>query len=453
MREISAFFNKILKNEKIVKNLEMLKGDIWWNLSFNERIGIFENIMEEISNFYPELGCPKFNFIVLDSNAKGEDSEEGTLINVTAIEEDNYYEILATCLHELRHFYQRKACEYYKEKGIVHELFASKEQLLEFKENLEKSPLFLNSNYIDYSPLFDNEYALQPIEYDAEKFACDFLKLFSKKFLKDKYDIKNCAFATLNFSELRKMFDNNENNVVEFDKIYKYNYQDNVKENRINFMKEKVVFDRYMNLLKRKDYIDNFHLFSLLNCCFYKTYDIETRVDLLNTYLRNSNSSSFIEYIDDGYYFNGLLFDVEEFDIYKIMEPLFLQIANDKVREIASKDMDELKLGFEREIKINLSKDENFIKQENNPLLYRLQPSVLFINGFVKNEYCSLVRAIDTAYSSYNSYFSDFEKYIRKYDNIPIVQKAEILMGKEFKEIYEDMISRMKNNLKKTLLK
>lgn len=449
MSGINIFFSKILENDKIVENLEMLKGDIWWDLAFSKRVDIFENIMDEISGFYPELGVFKFNFKILDSNAKGEDSEEGTFINASTIEEDNYYEILATCLHELRHFYQRKACEYYKEKGIIHELFDSKEQLLEFDENLEKSALFLNSNYIEYSPLFDVEYSLQPIEYDAEKFSCDFLKLFSKKFLKDKYDVKNCNFATLNFSKIRKMNDGNGNEIIEFNKIYKYDYDDHIKKNRIDFMKEKRVFDKYMNLLKRKDYLSDFDLFSLLNCSFYKTYDTETRVDLLNTYLRNNNSSSYIEYIDDGYYFNGLLFDVEEFDIYKIMEPLFLQIAHDKVNEIVSKEFDKLKFGFEKEIKINLSVDENFIKEENNPLLYRLQPSVLFINGFVKNEYFNLVRGIDTAYSSYNSYFSDFEKYIRKYDNIPFVKKAEILMGKEFKEIYESMLNKMKNNLKK----
>lgn len=449
MKVVKIFFSKILENEKIVRDLEKLKGDIWCMLSFNERIEVFENIIKEISEFYPELGRPNFKFMILDGTSKGEENDDGIFINANMVEYDNCYDILATCLHELRHFYQRSAWDYYEDKGLVHELFDSKEQLEEFNENLKSSALFLNFNYIECGPFSYNEYSLQPIEYDAEQFSSNFLNLFSKKFLKEKADIKSCASVILDFLKFKELQEGNVNNIVEFNKIYQYNYQDNVKENRIDFIKEKVVFDRYMALLERMDYISDFQLFSLLNSCFYKTYDANIKVRLLNTYLRNNDSSSFIEYVGDGYYFNGVLFNSEDFDIYKIMEPLFLQVAHDKVNKIVSKGVNEFKCGFEKEIRINMAIAENFIKEESNPLFYKLQPSVLFINGFVKNQYLNLISAIDTAYSSCNNYFSDFEKYIRKYDSTSIIKKVEILTGKKFNEIYESMINKMKYNLKK----
>ena len=43
--------------------------------------------------FYPELGKPKFDFMLLGDGQSGEDSKDGTYLNVKMIEEGNPYEI------------------------------------------------------------------------------------------------------------------------------------------------------------------------------------------------------------------------------------------------------------------------------------------------------------------------------------------------------------------------
>ena len=449
MDKFSAFYKKAMEDKFIVTNLNKLKGDIWWDLSFKERISIFENLMEGFSNFYPELGKPKFNFIILNDTAKGEENEEGTFINAKLIEDDNYYEILLTCLHELRHFYQRKASKLYEEKGIVHELFDSKEEIERIIENNTRSSLFLHSNYIEVNTLNNMEYKIQPVEWDAEMFACMFLTKFSSGFLTDRYDIKNCKFAMTESFKIFKIMANKENNIIDFDNIYMLNYLDNVNDNKPYFKKEKIKADEVMSILKKKDYLTDNQILKLLNCCFLEKMDIETKVDLFNRYLEYNDCDLKIDFLDDGYYFDGFLLDMEEYNVFKFIEPLFLAVADSKIRKITEKELDKLKFGFEKEIKINLMDEKNIIKEENNPLYYRLQPYILFRNGIVKDEYFKLIRAIDTCYEVYDNFFLDFSSFIKKYDNVPIIKKAEILTGKKFDEIYKEMINVMKENIEK----
>ena len=220
-----------------------------------------------------------------------------------------------------------------------------------------------------------------------------------------------------------------------------------VNRNSVHFRQEQIVYDRCMKLLKRLPYLTNQQIFMLLNPCFMDKYDAKTKVDLLNAYLFNSGCDKEIVCEDGKYYFNGLLFDEEESDTFALIEPIFLEVAKTKVQEIIDRDPSKVIFGFEREIRLNLSREENMIKEDKNPLFYRLQPYVLYLNSLMKNEYFLLIRGIDEVYDGYNSYLGDFLKYIKKYDNIPIIEKAEILLGKKFDEIYGEIIKKMESNL------
>ena len=185
MNKMDIFFSRVLSDETLVDCLSQLEYCKWEKLMFNEKVKLFSTIIEEISNFYPELGTPHFEFVFLEDGSAGEDSVYGTFINVKMLEDGNHFEILAASLHELRHYFQRMAGELYTEKGIVHEMF-TKEEIIAFIENQSISPLYLASNYIERDDVDKFEYYLQPIEYDAENFSYEFMKRFSKKFLTDK---------------------------------------------------------------------------------------------------------------------------------------------------------------------------------------------------------------------------------------------------------------------------
>jgi len=449
MKSVDLFFEKSINNKVLVECFEKLKGDIWWELSFKERVVLFETIMKEFMDFYPELGKSDFEFAFLGEHTGGEEDKNGTRVNVKWLEEGNYFEILAICLHELRHFYQRSACELYGKRGIIHELF-TKEEIESFSENLERSALFLKSNYIQAGDTTGVEYNLQPIEYDAEYFSYDFMRKFSKKFLTDEFDIMYLEAVYLKFLTIIKLHDGDKNNIIDFSKIYHYNYIDMIKNNRVSSKQEQKIYEKCMKLLKKLPNLDNQQIFMLLNPCFMGKYDAKTKVDLLNAYLLNSGSGKEIVYDEGKYYFNGLLFDEEEADIFALIEPIFLEVAKEKVKSIVEKDHSEVLFGFEKEIRLNLAKEENMIKEDKNPLFYRLQPYVLYINSFMKNEYFLLVRGIDQVYDSYNSYLEDFLKYIKKYDNDPVIEKVEILTGKKFEEIYSEIVNRMSADLSVT---
>jgi len=446
MKKLNEFYKKMVSDEKISDNLKMFEYKTWDKLLVNKKEEVLKNIVYGISDLYPEFGRPTFNFIFMDDKSCGWESEEGTFINVRMLEEGNYFEVLAASLHELRHYFQRKACELYKKTGEVHELF-SKEQLESFIENEKNSALFLYSNYFERGVIDEYEYALQPVEYDAENFSYEVMQMLSKHFYKDFYDSKNCKVANYYFDDIRNLYLGNENNIFKFNDIYIMNYKDNIKENRNKFNEERKKFEQYKKMLERIQYLNDEQIFTLLNCSFYNEYDDETRVKLLNEYLSNNSCKYRIELIDGEYYFKELLFKIKNETVHKIIEPLFLEVANEKVEEIASKNLNELLFGFEKDLKINLMMKENIINEDENPLLYRLQPYVLFRNEYVKNEYFKLIRAMDNVYDSYDNYISYFTRYIKKYDNIPIVKKAEILLGKGFDKIYKELENKMKNNI------
>ena len=65
----------------------------------------------------------------------------------------------------------------------------------------------------------------------------------------------------------------------------------------------------------------------------------------------------------------------------------------------------------------------------------------------MKQEYMRLIRSIDNIYDEYNSYYFDFERFLKKYDSLPIITKAEMMTGKKFEEIYASMVEKMKKNI------
>jgi hypothetical protein len=446
MRKVDDFYSKIISNEKLVYFLGKLKGEIWNNLILSEKIAIFNNIADEICGFYPELGKFNFNFVFLDDNTEGQDSEQGTFINARMLEEEDCFSMLATFFHELRHFYQRKAAELYENTGVVHKLF-EKEDLGKIADNMKRSPLYLTSNYIVRTVARENEYFLQPMEYDAEKFSYDIMRRLAREFYKDKNDIDNCIAANEQFADVYKIYRGNRHEIIEFDKLHFFNYQDLINENKQNFKQEKKTFDLYMQKLECLESLDIMTIFTLMAPPLIDKYDDFMKIKVLNAYLSYYGCSERI-YMEDGEcYFNGCLFNINDSSIYSMVEPLFLFVANQKTLEISRMDDSEIKCKFEKDIKVNISGSNNFIQESKNPLLYRLQPYILHRDSFVKNEYLRMVKGIDCLYDGSYSYFLDFNIFIKKYDSSSFIKKAEILLGKNFRVIYDGIMERMTDDL------
>lgn len=448
MNRHDVFFNKVLNNSILVGCLKKLEARSWDRLSYKEKVDLFKTMIAEFSSFYLELGTPNFEFVFMDEAFSGEDSEKGTFINAKLLMDGNHFEILAACLHELRHFFQDKACKLYKQKGIVHELF-SEEEINSFIINIDRSVLYTADNYLELEDDVNREeYYLQPVEYDAENFSYEFMRRLANNFLKDKFDIMNCRYANDWFPSIIGLKKGNKDDIIMFNKIYYFNYLDRINENKVRFKKEEKKSEIINSWLENDVFLDDTKIFILLSSCFLEKYDDSMKVNLLNKYLEYNDCYGRIEFLDDGYYLDGLLLDFKGKITYEIIEPIFSFVANEKINYIVNSDIRDLKYGFEKEIKINLSCDNNFIKEEDNPLFYRLQPSVLFKNNFIKNQYMKLIDSVDSIYEGYNNYFNEFSCYIKKYDSVSLMKKAEILTGKTFESLYDDMLNKMKANLK-----
>ena len=443
----NEFFKKVTSNKTLVDNMLMLKDDVWSNLSYRKRINCFESIINEISSLYEELGRPNFMFKLLSDDAAGEDSQDGTYLNIKLIEDGNPFEILATLLHEMRHYFQREADEIFTKTGIIHPLF-TEDQMESIHTNLGRSMLYTASNYIYPSDINGNEYNLQPIEYDAENFSYEFMKRFKDEFLKEEIDIINCEAGNLGFINILQKHDENSDDIINFNKIYSYNYEDMINDNNVIFKKDRKKYDDYIKLLDKMNDLNDEQLFSLMGPAFLEQYKKETKCALINCYLEFNNSEDKILFDNGDYYFNGLLLDLNETSTYILMEPFFLHVADLKIKEIIKKDNASL-TNIEKDIKINVMDEENIIKEESNPLLYRLQPHILYKYNFIKAEYLKMIHAIDKPYSGNFNYFMDFKIFLKKYDNLSINKKVEILYGKSAKEVYNDMISKMKKNSNK----
>lgn len=441
------FFEKVTNNKELIDNLLMLKDSSWSKLSFKKRIECFEFIVNEVSSLYPELGKPNFDFKLLSDDASGEDSPDGTYLNIKMIEEGNPFEILATLLHEVRHYFQRIADEKFIENGSVHPLF-TEEQLNSMHINLGRSKLYNASNYISPGDINGNAYNLQPIEYDAERFSYEFMNRFKSAFLNEEIDIVNCEAGNFGFSEILKIYNGNDEDIINFNKIYLYDYEDMVNDNNVIFKSDSKKYNQYIKWLDKMYYLNDVQLFTLMGPAFLEKLDKETKCSLINCYLEFNNSEDRIVCDNGDYYFKELLLNLDENSTYLLMEPFFLHVADLKIKEIIKQDDSKL-ISIEKDIKLNLAIEENIIKEENNPLLYRLQPYVWYKYGFIVREYLKLIQSIDKPYKGNFNYFSDFKIFLKKYDNSSMDKKIEILYGKGIEEVYNDMISKMKRNLDK----
>ena len=82
--------------------------------------------------------------------------------------------------------------------------------------------LYNVSNYISPGDINGNAYNLQPIEYDAERFSYEFMNRFKLAFLKEEIDIVNCEAGNFGFSEILKIYNGNDEDIINFNKIYLY---------------------------------------------------------------------------------------------------------------------------------------------------------------------------------------------------------------------------------------
>lgn len=439
MKCSEKFFNKISLNKELIDDLSKLKCENWKKLSDSEKLKTYKKIFDKFSNIYSEVGSCN---ITVDGSSfsNGASRDNNIIISVKTGLDGNHYEILATFLHELRHFYQNYACELYLKTGVVHELFEGID-INKFIENNIGSALLNAENYISYSLNQYNEYYLQPIELDAEMFAMDFMKLYSDKFLDNDLDKELCLNSLVDYDDVMKIFKYDDVNLVNFSKVYSLIYEDFVSENKSIYLKDEEESKKYKKLLDSIEKLNERDVIKLLSPCFYIYYEDDVKKELINKFLKLKGFCFDVDidknevFIDDVY--------VNSCDVFEIMELVFNKMADEEIRRMLEKNDNDNLMLVEKEIKLNFKKG-NLIKKENNPLFYEVQPYMLYKNSYVLRNVYDYFRTIDEMYTKKYNFFDDFCKYVNKYDVETKIKKVKSLTGMDFDKFYCSMIDTMK---------
>lgn len=441
----NLFFEKIMDNSLLVENLKKLNISYWKNINNSEKLRIFENIGKELQELYSDFCKCTFNFAFMSENAGGVTCLKNININATLIYEERFL-VLSSMIHELRHIYQEEAVSIYLKYGVCHELFDEKE-LKDIVVNSKKSALGKVDNYIYYSQYTDNEYKRQPIEFDAEMFSLLFMKFYQEAFAESEEDVKACKKATKGFERFVKQVTLRDNDIFNFNNIYWLHYLEYVKDNEDRFSIENKIRDNYFSVLKNKDSLDVQKLYYLCAPCFWEIYDIELKRDLLNVFLAKFGLNDRIYTVLDKMYINEK--DISEDDCRDAIEVILNVIANRKIEKIISKDSNL----NETEKIIKLHFDHDRINKEDNPLLYNLQPDIIYKNKFIYDNFVKLFECFDKVYEGKYNFFNENVEYLKKYDVEAMIRKAGIFnREKNYSEFYDTMIegeSFKKNNLKR----
>ena len=182
--------------------------------------------------------------------------------------------------------------------------------------------------------------------------------------------------------------------------------------------------------------------------CFWDKFPTEEKARLCNAYLSACGCKDKITLIDNQYYLDDLLFPIDHNNVFAILEILFTKNAEAQIDSITSRELDNIKLGYEREIKINLMDERNIIKEEKNPLFYRAQPYMLFKSSVIKNQFLTMIKRMDSLYDYEYNFFFDYQKFLKKYDNDTIMKKVEFITNKPFSEYYGEVFNRMQENIR-----
>jgi len=326
----------------------------------------------------------------------------------------------------------------YDREGVIHEIF-EKDDFMKLYVNNNVSILCNVSNYLRYEYNNFYEYYIQPLEFDAEKFAKEFIDKMIDEIIDNVKDIELCCLSMSEFEEVSDIIDGNKKNLVEFAKTYELNYVDYILNNRATFNNDDIKAQKYLSLLDKIDDLDINQLYSLFIPGLWDKYNEEEKCKIINRYLDINGFNFNVKVNGDKYIINNSEFIA--FNSFEIMEHILNEMADIEIERIVTKRDNKRLMRVEKEIRANMKCP---ISEKDNPLFYNVQPYMLYKRNYMMRNFYDMFRSIDEVYEKKHNYFSDFDKMVKKYDVKSIMKKVEILTGEEFFEFYEKMVRKMK---------
>lgn len=437
MNPNNVFFDKILANENLKRLLKDVSVSNWKAIDEIEREELISNIFDELIKIYP--GTRKCSLQYICGAVDGEECGYVLSLNENLLEEDNPYVILNVLMHEFRHKLQDIAIDMYNQKGKVFKTFEL-ESLKAMSINRQSSVFGRSSNYIRADQFNYYEYSLQPLEQDANRFAYDFLSFIGKEINTSKNDAFAIKKAKIDFEDNEGFLNYYNKDIIVFNKIYKFNYEDYVANNYITIKKDRQKADEILSLMDNMDELKEDDLYVLFSPWLWQNFNNEQRISLIKRLLKGYDIECTIKedtcvYVDNNF--------VHVNNSFILLEELFEIMGLKQIMKLYDKPVEELS-DEEKLILFNL-KEENKLSKKDNPFLFEIQPYMLYIHKYILDMSKKFFDASDKFFEKENNYLDKYKNMCLSHDVNLLTQKVKMLTGDGPSVAYKKALKKSKN--------
>jgi len=367
------------------------------------------------------------------------------MVNKDHLENRSQYDVMDTLFHELRHNFQRRAVS----GNLSNIESADEKKVKEWKLNELSSPIGY-SNYISTSGEHGDLYYFQPVEEDAFKTG---LRLTRKAYTlissKLGEDVEFKIYGNLNKDAIMLFFSEEQQFVDLFKRSRKAVF-DLFRENNKKFEIEKKCLKVAKNIMKKDvSEMNREEICALFSVYVWARLDDDYKIDLIKAYDKLVNPYKPIKIQEEsntGFKIDGQI--VTRDHILGILNILFSYELKTKVDAII-KGKEECDPKLKEDLTANMFKFDNkkinYIRDVDNFLLYSIQPYALFEGRVIINQFKEIKECEKKFYGVDEG---DYDSMIDFYDNDKYIPYIEKFYKKSFKTIYNDLVKKMKENVK-----
>ena len=444
MKQVEKMYDIIYSDARLQKLYYSFHSNNWDKYDIKQKKAIFEEINDIISSLYgykkPTIVWSKKNRNLGSANS----FNWQLLMNEEKLSKGVSYDNLDTYFHELRHFFQHRACE----NQLTEKEYVSEDNREKWKRN------FLPGNYFSS----DSEYyAYQPVERDAWSTAMIMVRrvyFMNQELCKTDKEKQQWELYCQTYKHVISQFisetDYNQRLLASVDEQIKSMYDEREKDNKEYQLGREIVktFLNRENELKDATIYQAMVLFSPY--CFVNLEN-KDKIKLVKVYAKYlglekmkivQHNVDSIEIGKQAFPNDSALSLVNHLLSFKYLN-IGNQIAKDKY---LGDDISDI---AKHEISLNLYEDEkgkkiNFIKDMDNLFLFSLQPYAKYEAEYILNEFAK-IKAIEK--KIFNKNHNEWKFWDNFYDQEKIYKVASKLMDMPFDEYYKEQLEQYKKNI------
>ena len=443
-------YDVLFCNEAFVNVLCKFHSSNWKNCNIGERL----DIIKEFVDLYCQIFKIKnLKVKMVDTSYSGSYMDYKTMVNVNkdAVVNGNQYDVMDTLFHELRHNFQHRAIAGNIDSEVEK---VDEKDVKEWKMNFKSSPTGYY-NYISTKGEKSHLYYYQPVEADAFRTGLSLTKkassiiseLKGSDVLFKEYGRMYRDYIMIYFSKEQEFVKAFEEYRKEIFELFEEN-NEKFKLEKECLKKAKVLMEKEINDMSLED------ICSLFSVYVWAYLDDDYKMNLLKEYDKRVNNHKAIKIEKNGnstFKIDGVIHD--RCQIESILNTMFSYEFRKKAEAIINGE-ENCSANIKEELEVNLyehnGKKINYIADSENFAMYSIQPYALY-EGRIVIEQFKKIKECEVNFYGVND--ESFENMIDFYDYDKYIPYIEKFFQKPFKEIYDDLINKMKERISKINMK